>query len=103
MVTMGRPMNLGECVFIMLANNSDRWTEDEEERLRQLVLSKLPPFEIAVALGRTVSAVKIRARSLGLALPGLGFRHSGFLKFRSKESCPKFTVTASTSTTASKS
>jgi hypothetical protein len=55
----------------MVANNSDRWTEDEEQRLRQLVFSNVPPFEIAVALGRTVSAVKIRAHALGLTLAGL--------------------------------
>jgi hypothetical protein len=65
----------------MLANNSDRWTEDEEQRLRQLVRSNMRPFEIAVTLGRTVSAVKARARLLGLPLPGFGFRSGGFSKF----------------------
>ena len=53
-------------------NNSDRWTEDEEERLRHLVLSNTPPFEIAVTLGRTVSAVKSKAHSLGLTLASFG-------------------------------
>jgi hypothetical protein len=49
-------------------NNRDRRTDDDEERLRQLVLANTPPFQIAEALGRTESAVKARAHSLGITL-----------------------------------
>jgi acyl carrier protein len=48
----------------MPANNSDRWTQDDEEQLRQLVLANAPRYEIAVKLERTVAAVKARAHSL---------------------------------------
>jgi hypothetical protein len=61
--------------------NSDRWTDDDEERLRQLVLANTPPFQIAEALGRTVSAVKARAHSLGITLAILGFRRRGLSKW----------------------
>lgn len=56
------------------ANNSDRWTPEEDERLRQLLFTNTPPSEIAVTLGRTVPAVKSRAHSLGITLARLGNR-----------------------------
>jgi len=59
-------------VGVVPANNSDRWTREEEERLRHLVLDNTPPFEIAEALGRTVSAAKARAHLLGITLARLG-------------------------------
>jgi DNA-directed RNA polymerase specialized sigma24 family protein len=62
-------------------NNSDRWTQEEEERLRQLVLANTTPFEIAEALGRTVSAVKARAHSLGLTTARLGNKRRGLSKW----------------------
>jgi len=55
-------------------NNSNRWTREEEERLRHLVLANTPSFEIADALGRTVSAVYAKASSLRLTLARLGIR-----------------------------
>jgi hypothetical protein len=50
------------------ANNSDRWTPEEDERLRQLLFTNTPPSEIAVTLGRTVPAVKSRVKWT----PGVG-------------------------------
>ena len=61
----------------MAANNSDRWTQEEEDRLRILVLDNTAPFEIAEALGRTVSTVNTRAHLLGLTLARLGIRRRG--------------------------
>jgi len=50
--------------MIMRANHSDRWTSEEEERFRHLILDNTPPFEIALALGRTVAAGKTKAHYL---------------------------------------
>ena len=58
----------------MAANNSDRWTQEEEDRLRSLVLDNTAPFEIAETLGRTVSTVNTRAHLLGLTLARFGIR-----------------------------
>jgi hypothetical protein len=52
----------------MAIKDSNHWTQEDEEILRRLVLTNTPPFEIARVLGRTVSAVKTRARSLGLRI-----------------------------------
>jgi hypothetical protein len=45
-------------------NNAKAWTSDEDERLRKLIISNVPAFDIAADLGRTVSAVKARAHAL---------------------------------------
>jgi hypothetical protein len=58
----------------MTTNNGNRWTQEEEEQLRQLVLANTPSFEIAETLGRKVSAVYAKASSLGLTLSRLGIR-----------------------------
>jgi hypothetical protein len=58
----------------MTTNNGNRWTQEEEEQLRQLVLANTPSFEIAETLGRKVSAVYAKASSLGLTLLRLGIR-----------------------------
>jgi hypothetical protein len=52
----------------MAIKDSNHWTQEDEEILRRLVLTNTPPFEIARVLGRTVSAVKTRARALGLRI-----------------------------------
>lgn len=65
----------------MAENSSDRWTKEDEERLRQLVLANAPPFEIAITLGRTVSAVKARAHSLGLTIARFGIRRRGLARW----------------------
>lgn len=53
----------------MVENSSKPWTSEEEDRLRELVISNAAAFDIAAELGRTVSAVKARAQALGLT-PG---------------------------------
>jgi hypothetical protein len=70
-----------EWLELMATNDSDRWTEDEEQRLRQLVLANTPPFEIAKTLGRTVSAVKARAHLLGITLARLGMKRRGLSRW----------------------
>jgi hypothetical protein len=52
----------------MVENSSKPWTSQEEDRLRELVISNATAFDIAAELGRTVSAVKARARLLRLTL-----------------------------------
>jgi hypothetical protein len=47
-------------------NNSKAWTSDEDERLRQLVISNASLSDIAEDLGRTASAVRARAHACGL-------------------------------------
>ena len=42
------------------------WTSEEDERLRKLIISNVPAFDIAADLGRTVTAVIARAQSLGI-------------------------------------
>ena len=55
-------------------NNAKAWTSGEEERLRKLIISNAPAFEIAADLGRTVSAVRSRAGTLGISLGRSRFR-----------------------------
>ena len=43
-------------------NTSKAWTADEDERLRKLIISNVPAFDIAADLGRTVTAVIARAQ-----------------------------------------
>src|SRR6202795_3270233 len=45
-------------------NNAKAWTSDEEERLRKLIISNAPVFDIAADLGRTVVAVRTRVAAL---------------------------------------
>jgi hypothetical protein len=49
-------------------NNCKAWTSDEDERLREFVISNASLFDIADELGRTVVAVKARAHAIGIAL-----------------------------------
>jgi hypothetical protein len=49
-------------------NNYKKWTPDEDELLRNLVLANVSPFDIATQLGRSVSTVKARAHCLGMTL-----------------------------------
>jgi hypothetical protein len=55
-------------------NNWKAWTSDEDERLRQLVVSNASLSDIAEDLGRTVVAVKARAHAIGIALRRSRFR-----------------------------
>jgi|SRR6266404_234062 len=45
-------------------NHAKAWTSDEDERLRKLIISNAPAFDIAADLGRTVTAVRARAQAL---------------------------------------
>jgi hypothetical protein len=54
-------------------NNAKAWTTDEDERLRELVISNASVFDIAADLGRTV-AVRARAHALRIALGRSRFR-----------------------------
>jgi hypothetical protein len=57
-------------------NNCKAWTSDQDERLREFVISNASLFDIADELGRTVVAVKARAcnrnRAAALAFYGEG-------------------------------
>jgi hypothetical protein len=48
-------------------NNAKTWTSDEDERLRELVISNVSVIDIAADLGRTVVAVRARAQALRIA------------------------------------
>jgi hypothetical protein len=50
------------------SNNRTAWTADEDERLRQLVISNASLSTIAEDLGRTASAVRARAHAKRIAL-----------------------------------
>ena len=52
----------------MIQNSSKHWTSEEDRRLRELIHSKVTPFDIAVELGRSVSAVKAHAQLLRITL-----------------------------------
>jgi hypothetical protein len=52
----------------MIQNSSKHWTSEEDNRLRELVVSNAAAFDIAAELGRTVSAVKGRTLLLRLTL-----------------------------------
>ena len=55
-------------------NNAKAWTSDEEERLRKLIISNAPVFDIAADLGRTVVAVRTLAQVLRISLGRSRFR-----------------------------
>jgi hypothetical protein len=45
-----------------------RWTPEEDELLRKLVLANASPFDIAAQLERSLSSVRARAHRLGIPL-----------------------------------
>jgi hypothetical protein len=49
-------------------NRKIRWTPEEDELLRKLVVANVPVSEIATELGRSMSSVKARAHALRIAL-----------------------------------
>jgi DNA-directed RNA polymerase specialized sigma24 family protein len=49
-------------------NRKIRWTPEEDELLRKLVVANAPISEIAAELGRSISSVKARAHVLRIAL-----------------------------------
>ena len=55
-------------------SNAKAWTSDENERLRELIISNASVIDIAADLGRTVKAVRARAHALRIALGRSRFR-----------------------------
>jgi hypothetical protein len=53
-------------------NSYKKWTPEEDELLRNLVLLNVAPFDVAAKLGRSVATVKARAHFLGIMLRRLG-------------------------------
>jgi hypothetical protein len=51
-----------------LSSRVARWTPEEDELLRKLVLANASPFDIAVQLERSRSSVRARAHRLGIPL-----------------------------------
>ena len=47
------------------------WTPDQDERLTQLAAQGATALRAAAALKRPLTSVRIRARKLGLSLPGV--------------------------------
>ena len=70
-----------EIAGIMVEKNSDRWTQEEDEHLRRLLIADTPASEIAETLGRTVSAVKARAYLLAITLARFGIRRRGISRW----------------------
>jgi hypothetical protein len=50
------------------SSRGDRWTPEDDELLRKLVLANASPFDIAVQLERSLSSVRARAHRLGIPL-----------------------------------
>jgi hypothetical protein len=65
----------------MTTNSSERWTEEEEQRLRNLLLASTPPIEVAETLGRSVSAIKAKCHLLGISLARSGIRRRGLARW----------------------
>jgi hypothetical protein len=53
-------------------NSYKKWTSEDDELLRNLVLANVSPFDIAAQLGRSVSTVKALAHCLGMTFRRLG-------------------------------
>jgi hypothetical protein len=51
-----------------LSSRVARWTPEEDELLRKLVLANASPFDIAVQLERSRSSVRARAHRLAIPL-----------------------------------
>lgn len=49
-------------------NTGNRWTEEDDARLRELVDENTPTRVIGLKLGRTASAIYSRASKLGVSL-----------------------------------
>jgi hypothetical protein len=57
------------------------WTNEEDQRLRELVVSEAEFADIAKSLGRTEKAVKARAYILRLSLRRIGVRRRGLSRW----------------------
>ena len=58
-------------------NTGKPWTAEEDERLRQLVVSGAPIDQIAEGLDRTEKSVRSRAYLLGVPLRRFGSKRRG--------------------------
>jgi hypothetical protein len=76
-----RPKGKGEMTD---RNGYKKWTPEDDEFLRNLVLADVSPFDIAAQLGRSVSTVKGRAHCLGITL-----RRSGVAPVLTREANPR--------------
>ncbi|WP_210253909.1 SANT/Myb-like DNA-binding domain-containing protein [Bradyrhizobium sp. S69] len=65
----------------MAEKNAKTWTNEEDERLRELVVSEAEFADIAKSLGRTEKAVKARAYILRLSLRRIGVRRRGLSRW----------------------
>ena len=66
-------------------NSYKKWTSEDDELLRNLVLANVSPFDIAAQLGRSVSIVKARAHCLGMTFRRLGTRPLTLPDLKAKE------------------
>jgi hypothetical protein len=62
-------VELAEGRFTVASNTSNRWTPEEEQRLKSLIDSNASFLLIAAKLKRTVQAVKNRAAKLRIRRP----------------------------------
>jgi hypothetical protein len=78
------PKNEHDCgeIHTKKPSNTKAWTSDENERLRELIISNASVIDIAADLGRTVKAVRARAHALRIAL-GRSFGSLGRLGLNS--------------------
>ena len=51
------------------ARFNEPWTDDETDELRRMAADGLPRKEMAVQLGRTENAIRMKLQSLGLYVP----------------------------------
>jgi hypothetical protein len=65
----------------ILATNTNRWTDNEKEMLRQLLMANRSAHEIASELGRTVSAVYAKSHELGLTTARAGVKKRSLSKW----------------------
>jgi hypothetical protein len=71
----------GEEMTAMAENSRKPWTAEEDEQLRQLVVSGDPLAEIAEKLDRTESAAKARAYFLRVPLGRFGAKRRGLSRW----------------------
>jgi hypothetical protein len=54
-----------------MAGAGDKWTEEQIDKLKQLIAAGASPTRAAAALGRKILAVKIKANELGTPFPSV--------------------------------
>ncbi len=70
-----------EEVMARAENSGKPWTADEDDRLRQLVLSGAAIDQIVEGLDRTESSVRARAHLLGVTLRRFGSKRRGLSRW----------------------